>query len=169
MAPTPPLGDECKAGDTPPRAGVSCQAAFQNNLPEERVQGAIIVNALRGDTVLSHACGIIGSLLSSVNPPQKYSHTGIMIRYNDTIRHSTAIEKRFQDYPHDGTLGKPTDGIEENILKYGWPGTITQSIDQAFRGTTRVDPQSGKPYDGAAFNPDAIQCSGIAHSFIRVS
>jgi len=165
--PTPPLGDECTPGDAAPRPGVSCQAASDlNDNPEVRVQGATIANALKGDAVLSHACGIVGTLLKSVNPPQVFSHSGLMIRYNSTIRHSTAAEERIINSPHDpGITGDATDGFEENVLKFGWPGTITETVQHAFNGEKMVDPD-GRSWDVSSFNANAVKCegdTGLAH------
>ena len=52
----------------------------------------------------------------------------------------------------------PVDGFRADVLTYGWPGTITQSIDYAFfRGFNTVEEKTGRPYnkqgDFLALNP----------------
>jgi len=46
-----------------------------------------------------------------------------------------------------------------DILKFGWPGTISQSIKEAFQGGVYQDPASDKVYRVAGFNSRAIQCT----------
>ena len=88
------VGDRCYQGDQPPRAGLVCLPAFvtlDGFLREEwDYETSYIVNARKGDAVLSAGCGLIGNLLRTVNPAQSYSHAGIMVEDRHKIRHSTA-------------------------------------------------------------------------------
>jgi hypothetical protein len=57
------------------------------------------MNGRKGDIILSPGGpGLIGSLLRAVDPPQKYSHSGMMTRNYDEVTHSTASEDRIYDY-----------------------------------------------------------------------
>lgn len=148
------IGTICTPGDTPPRPGLSCQVTG-----EWTVIPPHIANAKKGDIILSSACGVIGDLLRNVDPPQRYSHTGIMVADRFWIRHSTASTKRYGDYGV-GSTQAGSDGIRPDILRYGWPGTITQSVYEAFEGGFIRDPESQKLYEIDGFNPDPIRCSG---------
>ena len=98
--------------------------------------------------------GPIGGLLRSVMPPQRYSHSGIMTRNYDTITHCTANEDRIRDYPVGSILGDPypTEGHRPDVVKYGWPGVVTQPIEEAVHGGDMVDPESGTTYSISSFS-----------------
>ncbi|MEZ4417312.1 MAG: hypothetical protein R3E10_16270 [Gemmatimonadota bacterium] len=129
------LGTDCDPRACPPDPRLVC-AATETEIwtwtPPH------IQNANRGDLVVTPAdgAGIIGTLLGSTSPPQSYDHNGIMIEDQFVIRHATAAHDRLkQEKFYTGSvLGEPapTDGFRPDLLKYGWPGTITQTIDDAF-------------------------------------
>ena len=145
------LGQPCQPGDPPPRPGVSCQATGKWTIAP-----AHIANARKGDAILSTGCGLVGGLLRQLSPPQRYSHTGIMTRDYYEVTHSTASEERYKDNP----VGfQDSGGFDEKVLRYGWPGVVTQSVDQAFNGAWRVDP-SGKRYWQPDFHADPARCDG---------
>lgn len=146
------IGDPCDPSDPPPRPGVSCQATG-----EWIFVGPHIKNARKGDIILSAGCGMIGDLLRNVSPPQRYSHTGIMTQNFTELRHSTAVESRYRDYP-EGVFGEPTDAFNVDVMRYGWPGTITQSIDEAFNGDSAIDPENGKQYEFSGFSANRVRC-----------
>jgi hypothetical protein len=105
------------------------------------------MNARKGDIVLSPGTGgLIAELMAAVSPPQFYSHSGIMTRNRDEITHSTAAESRITDPTFTGG-----DGIRPDVLKYLWPGAITQTVDQAVHGQDFVDPETGKTYNIRGF------------------
>lgn len=157
--PPPPVeGQECDPDNMPnevfddPNTDWACQAT-----PETRqiATASRFLNARKGDIVLSPGGpGLIGQLLRQVSPPQLYSHSGIMTRNYDQITHSTASEDRLMDYPVGSILGKPTptDGHRPDVLKYGWPGVITQSIGETVNGKDYNDPESGKLYRISGFS-----------------
>jgi hypothetical protein len=150
--PDDPLGTSCSPGQAPPRPGLSCQ--LQEWSKEAVPQ---IANALRGDVILSRSCGFIGGLLAQVSPPQKWSHTGIMIENNVRIRQSTGVDQYMQDHPN-GAGGQPTDGFEEHALRYLWPGTLDSEVRQAYEtGIDLTDPD-GKVRTVKGFNHRAIRC-----------
>lgn len=119
------------------------------------------MNAHRGDVVLSPGgSGLIGSLLRNLDPPQRYSHSGIMTRNYDELTHSTASESRINDYKV-GLLAEGTDGIRANILQWMWPGVVTQRVEAAVNGEDWSDPESGKKYSVSSFSPHSI---GATHN-----
>lgn len=99
-----------------------------------------IVNAKKGDLLLSPGgpSGLIGGLLSKLEPPQYFSHMAIMTQDQVEFRHATASDEWIKDKKFaNGSIlgvvqGVPTDGIQEDALRYQWPGTITQSVEQAY-------------------------------------
>lgn len=120
------------------------------------------MNARKGDVILSPGgTGLIGSLLRHVDPPQNYSHSGIMTRNYDEVTHSTASEDRLLDYKVGLVDGG--DGIEPRVLKYMWPGVVTQSVEAAVAEVAEmfVDPENGKSYAISSFSPHAI---GVSHN-----
>jgi hypothetical protein len=52
----------------------------------------------------------------------------------------------------------PTDGFDEGVTKYGWPGTISQSVFYALWGEWLPDPL-GVGMNVHAFNPHTKECS----------
>lgn len=149
----PQEGMECSPDNVPDDVGDwVCQATPQRR--EEIVPGRFM-NARKGDIILSPGgMGPIGGLLRSVMPPQRYSHSGIMTRNYDTITHSTASEDRLRDYPVGSILGDPypTEGHRPDVVKYGWPGVVTQPVEEAIHGGQMVDPESGKSYSISSFS-----------------
>ncbi|KNB17712.1 hypothetical protein FOXG_15172 [Fusarium oxysporum f. sp. lycopersici 4287] len=154
------LGKPCLPDEDPPEVGVTCQ------LTDEWAWVTIparIANAFKGDAILSPAGnGVIGGLLRQVDPPQAYAHSGIMTKNHYEIRHSTASEDRMHGHLVGSVLGeRGTDGIDPDVLKYAWPGTITQSVQGAFNGEDLVDPDTGKPYRISAFDYRTRQDQGM--------
>lgn len=90
--------------------------------------------------------GVIGALLSALTPPQDYSHMGIVITDdgdNGTVlRHCTASEDWlmrkvfttgtiFDDTPLEMAI--PLHGFRSDAVHFLWPGTITQTVEIAFK------------------------------------
>ncbi|MCA9499523.1 MAG: hypothetical protein KC588_10055 [Nitrospira sp.] len=127
----------------------------------EVLMPARFMNGRKGDIVLSPGGpGLIGSLLREVDPPQKYSHSGIMTRNYDEVTHSTASENRIYDFLV-GTLDDGTDGIRPDILQWMWPGVVTQKVEAAVYGENWTDPESGKKYSISSFSAHAV---GVTHN-----
>lgn len=135
--------------DVPVRPGITCQATDDFDY-----QSPYIGNAKKGDLILSAGCGMIGGLLRQVSPPQRFSHSGIMVDSWTRLRHSTAAEER---YPQ----GANGDGLVPETLKYGWPGVITETIGEAYEGNYRID-SDGDAYLLRSFNVDPVNCPGDA-------
>lgn len=104
--------------------------------------------------------GIIGGLMLNVKPAQWYSHSGIMTRNYDEITHSTGSQKRLMDHLI-GVLADGSDGFEPNVLKYIWPGAITQTVQHSIEGEDFPDPEYDKNYSVSAFGPHAV---GVTHN-----
>jgi hypothetical protein len=105
------------------------------------------MNARKGDIVLSPGGnGFIGNLLRQVDHPQRYSHSGIMTRNHDQITHCTMNEDRLMAYPvgKDSLTGdpQPVDGFRPDAVKYGWPGVITQTVENAVTEEPFLDPET---------------------------
>ena len=153
------VGDRCYQGDQPPRPGLVCLPSFvtiDGFLREEwEYETSYILNARKGDAVLSAGCELIANLLRKVYPPQTYSHAGVMVEDRHKIRHSTAsvgwvMEQRAGDPPG-------SEGLLERALKYAWPGTLTQWADDALEGAFVKGPNDVF-YEMKSFNPSPVQC-----------
>ena len=104
---------------------------------------AQVVNADAGHLIMvpSSGSGPIGALLAALEPAQHYTHEGIMTKDRVEIRHCTSSETYLKHHPYStgggGTLidKNPTEGFTEDAVRFGWPGTVTQSIDQAYRAS----------------------------------
>ena len=145
-APPPAVeGDECDPWNLPDVIpdGMFC-------LPTSETRQVMLpprfMNAKKGDIILSPGNGgLIAAVLAAVTPPQPFSHSGIMTRNRDEITHSTAAEDRIT-----GDFAG-SDGIRPDVLKYLWPGVITQSVDAAVNGEDMVDPETGDVYKVSGF------------------
>lgn len=145
------LGEECIPDEESPYEDYVCQLTDEIkaiNIP------AKIVNARKGDVILSPGSDSgIGGLLKQVNPPQYFAHCGLMVQNYYTIRHSTASDGWLADAATgkfvDGRLG--SNGLDAEKLKYIWPGTITQPIQQAFNEFKVPDPDGRLNDEGKVF------------------
>jgi hypothetical protein len=134
-------GAECNPDNLPDNIPEDFSCQYTGEVENRAVPGRI-VNARKGDIILSPADdGTIGQLLKQVMPSQRYSHTGIMTSNYYEITHSTSSERRMTEQS-DGLVGMPTDGLHPDTLKYQWPGTITQTVDNAFKGEDILDPDA---------------------------
>jgi hypothetical protein len=120
------------------------------------------MNAKKGDLILNPSNGsLISAVLQTVSPPQRYSHSGIMTRNRDEITHSTASEDRLVEF-----IGG--DGARPDVLKYLWPGVVTQTVEHAVDGEDMVDPETGKKYSIAGFATieSKIDLGGVAPEIV---
>jgi hypothetical protein len=186
----PTIGDGSDAGPFKPLSG-STDDVFEGNpcdpynLPSVIPEGWVcqatsekeyrwvlprFVNARQGDIVLSPGGdGLIAQLLREVDPPQSYSHSGIMSRNQSEVTHSTAAEDRLMAYPEGawGVDSEPLDGLQPHALRFLWPGVVKQTVEHAVDGEAIEDPQGesdengNKPtYDIKGFNPDVSATTG---------
>lgn len=177
------LGLACQDGDCleqqplcPPDPRITCQLIPADASKKKWVRDWVklpwrIQNARKGDLIMSPggSTGVIGGLLSQLSPPQHYTHMGIMTRDKVEIRHATGSDEWLQDHPNGHIIlagPQPSDGFQPNALRYGWPGTITQSIDVAyqasldnnFAGASVKEAASGKSYviHALGFEPTVV-------------
>lgn len=94
------IGLACVPGDAPPRPGVTCQAVRDaaGNFSYVRSR-AQVVNARKGDTLLSAGCSPITGLLKRVDPPQFFEHVGIMSKDRTEVRSAFAQIEQIMRYP----------------------------------------------------------------------
>jgi hypothetical protein len=142
------IGQECNCQACPyPDPRVTCQ--LTSEVRWVRVP-AHFPNARKGDVILSPGgSDLIGRLLMQLSPPQVHAHSGIMTKDYFEFRHSTASEERIKgkEYFTGTFLGEPmpTDGLRPDHVKYGWPGTITQSVDAAYLSSQAGGPGTDPP------------------------
>ncbi len=120
-----------------PDGRVTSQLTSDAPATREQTRPWRIANAGAGDLIMSPGgpSGLIGGLLSKLDPPQHYSHMAMMVADQVELRHATASEGRIEQFYDGSILGiqhAPTNGIEEDALRHQWPGTVTQSIEQAY-------------------------------------
>jgi hypothetical protein len=124
---------------------------------ETATMPASFQNALQGDIILSPAPSgtgdLIAQLFKMLTPPQTHSHSGIMTADQFEITHNTCSQSRVTDNLTTDEIDIPT-GIVPSVLQYGWPGSITQSIDDANSNVYFEDPDSKKPYSVMSFDTD---------------
>lgn len=119
------------------------------------------MNARKGDCILSPGGdGIIGGLMLNVNPAQWYSHSGIMTRNYDEITHSTGSQKRLMDHLI-GVVADGSDGFEPSVLKYLWPGAVTQTVQHSIEGEEFPDPEYDATYSISSFGKHSV---GVTHN-----
>jgi hypothetical protein len=113
-------------------------------------------NALQGDVILSPAPvgggDLIAAMFSALIPPQHHGHSGLMTLNFYEITHCTASVDRMTNNMNKDSLGIPTS-FNGSTLQYGWPGSMTQSIDDATNNLAYKDP-SGTTYYMTSFNTD---------------
>lgn len=149
------LGQECQPDEETPDEELFCELTVET---KDVVIPAKIVNARRGDVILAPGgpAGFIGGLLSSLVPPQWYSHCGIMQENYYKIYHCTGSDDWLKDHadgldlPFDGEEALPMMGFQVDALQHLWPGTISQTVEEAFNGSELEE--NGKKYKIHAFN-----------------
>lgn len=114
----------------------------------DRIYHYRIHDARKGDLLLTPGgpSGMIGAMLSALIPPQDYSHMGIVVEDDGTdgtvLRHCTASEDWLnRNLFTTGTVFAgtplsqqiPLHGFRSDAIKYLWPGTITQTVEVAYK------------------------------------
>jgi hypothetical protein len=154
----PPVreGNQCDPDNLPSDAPATLACQITPETAKVLIP-AQFLNAAKGDVILCPSVGsasLVDAMFSQLNPPQLYGHSGIMTRNYDQITHCTASEPRMINYTVSGILGGGDEGFDPDALKYGWPGTITETVDQAVNGQMIADPASttGEKYSFQSFN-----------------
>lgn len=159
----PPADEPCDPDNpgSPPSSGFSCQASGQWETESSGgPSGAHIANAMKGDTVVVRSCsGFIKTLMAKVDPPQVWTHSGIMTNNRYEVTQSTGHDGWLEAHPN-GSFDEPTDGFEEQALRYLWPGTLTSTVEEAFDTGRRVRSPDGDEYGVRGFNPSEARCNG---------
>ena len=113
-------------------------------------------NAQAGDVILSPAPtgdgDLIAALFAALTPPQHHGHSGIMTANFYEITHCTASVARISANLNKDAVGIPTS-LNSQMLQYGWPGSITQTIDEATNSVPWTAPE-GATYWETSFNYD---------------
>jgi hypothetical protein len=149
----PDIGDRCDPSLCEDFPGLSCQLTGS----EWEYAPARVANAEKGDLLLCPATssGVIGTLLGALKPKQHFTHMGIFVS-DRQIRQCTFIEDRLTDpdFMEDtltvrtGDLGlifplnlinidqqpAPLFGFKQEVVRFGWPGTVTLPVDDAIYG-----------------------------------
>lgn len=138
--------DQCR-----PHPNVTCQVSKDALTPVW--VPAQIVNADAGHLIMvpSSGDGPIGALLLALEPAQHYSHEAMMIEDRFTLRHCTSSADYLKLNPQEGGGlfdDNPTDGFTETAMRYGWPGTVTQSVDEAYRSSRGQNDATHVDYTG---------------------
>ena len=145
------IGKDCDPKACPVDPRLVCAAS---DVVEWQWVSPSIHNARRGDVIMTpgDGSGLIATLVPQLEPRQFYDHMGIMVKNNDRVRHATMAHERLNRrdpgrYMTGEFFGDPApvDGFRADILTYGWPGTITQSIDDAFFSGFNTVPPSDWP------------------------
>jgi hypothetical protein len=114
----------------------------------DRIYRYRIKDARKGDLLLTPGgpSGLIGAMLNALRPPQDYSHMGIVVEDDGSdaiaLRHCTASEDWlsrklfttgtiFEGLPLEHWI--PLHGFRSDAVKYIWPGTITQTVEAAYK------------------------------------
>lgn len=106
--------------------------------PKFRVLPWRVGNAQKGDLLLTPGGegGLIGGILWRLDRRQYFSHMGIFIDDGATVRHATAIGDRAK---HERLMptrifdtALPLDGIAPDAVRHQWPGTVTQTVEEAY-------------------------------------
>jgi hypothetical protein len=164
----PVVGQECDPDNVPDNLpdGMVCQ--LTSEMQWRYVPGRVL-NAKKGDCLLDPGGpGLVGQLLRQVTPAQFYSHCGIMTKNHIEVTHSTGSDDWLKDHPSGSFLGQgPTEGFDPAAVKYLWPGTVTQTIDNAYYGEWMTSPDTG-PYKIADFSfaPDLSDSSSIVRPLV---
>lgn len=155
------VGNECYPDDisdaaaaAAASAGLVCQLTSQ---VETVTVPAAFQNALQGDVILSPAPvgtgDMIAAMFKALVPPQHHGHSGMMTANFYEITHCTASPDRISSNLNKDALGIPTS-LNSNLLQYAWPGSMTQSIDDATTALHYIDP-NGDSYSLQSFNTDS--------------
>jgi hypothetical protein len=120
----------------PPNPHVTCQVDGSAVASFGYTPGQV-VNAEKGDLLLSPGSfdGMIGALLGALDPQQHYTHMGIFVDDGFHVRHCTQLRKFKEDVFFRGSvLGQaaPTGGLDPDAVRFGWPGTVTQHVEDAW-------------------------------------
>jgi hypothetical protein len=154
-------GNQCYPDDISDAAAATaaaqqlvCQATSQT---KTETLPSSLQNAQAGDIILCPAPvgtgDLIAAMFRALSPPQHHGHSGIMTANFYEITHCTASIGRISANLNKDAVGIPTS-LNGNMLQYGWPGSLTQSISDATSSLNFKDP-SGASYSMKSFDTDS--------------
>jgi hypothetical protein len=159
----PPVaaGNECypdDISDADAAAAATAQLVCQLTTEVETLTvPSAFQNALQGDIILSPAPvgtgDMIAAMFKALIPPQHHGHSGMMTANFYEITHCTASPDRISSNLNKDSLGIPTS-LNAGLLQYAWPGSLTQSIDDATSSLNYIDPDNNS-YSLQSFNTDS--------------
>jgi hypothetical protein len=159
----PPVaaGNECYPDDISDADAATASAqqlvCQLTNQTETETISSSFQNAQAGDVILSPAPvgggDLIAAMFRALTPAQHHGHSGFMTANFFEITHCTASVDRITANVNTDAVGIPTS-LNGNMLQYAWPGSITQSIDDATSNVNFKDP-SGASYTMNSFNTDS--------------
>lgn len=133
---------------------LSCQATGDSRLSYEWPH---LDSAQSGDQLAGPAggSGVLGRLLGALKGPQHYDHMVMFVEDDRrTVRHCTASDERIADEAYytvtvsvktpfgDVSKKLPLFGIRGDVLRFAWPGSITQTLGEVcMTGLNRSNPQ----------------------------
>lgn len=121
MAAPSPFADFSAQPVCQPDLRVTAQVDDKSNIT---VTDLTVYNARPGHLLMTPggSSGVIGTILASLSPPQNFTHMGMFVDEQGTTRQATGSEPRVR-----ATNDTPIDGYADDVIKYGWPGTVTQT------------------------------------------
>jgi hypothetical protein len=158
----PPVaaGNECypdDISDADAATAASQQLVCQlTSITRQETIPAAFQNAQAGDIILSPAPvdggDLIAAMFRALTPPQHHGHSGMMTGNFYEITRCTASIGRITANINTDSLGIPTS-LKGDLLQYAWPGSITQSVEDAINQMPFKDP-SGQTYQMVSFDTD---------------
>jgi hypothetical protein len=150
------LGQPCDPSACPEDPRLACMATDEFD-PQPFWRPPHIANAVKGDLIMTagDGRGTIGSMLEQLEPRQTYDHMGIMLADHELVRHCTMAHDRLKRrnpgrFMTGDLVGQkvPSDGFRPDALRYGWPGTLTQTVEDAFiEGRNSWNDATGRPWN----------------------
>ena len=140
------LADHCPPGSCEHDPGTFCR--YEGRVRYTRVP-AHLPYALAGDLAVSpgDGRGLVSGIVARLHPNQVFDHMGIFVDNGWTLRHCTSDQERHEDGDlwtakiTVSVLGAidvktkpiPLNGLRPDLLRFGWPGAITQTVEEIFR------------------------------------
>ena len=153
----------------------SCQVTDEFRLSYEWPR---LGSVLSGDLLLGPASGkgVLGQLLGALHGPQHYDHMVMFVEDDGrTIRHCTADDDRIAKEEYytatvkvetpfgDASKKLPLLGIRNDVMRFAWPGSITQTIGEVcLTGQNRSNPQ----FSFAKLYPEVVAAEGVNGPFL---
>lgn len=113
-------------------------------------------SARAGDMLLGPAggSGVLGRLLGALHPTQRFDHIVLFVEDDGrTVRHCTSSDARLGEEEYingtvkvttpfgDTEVKIPLQGLRGDVVRYGWPGSISQSLGEiCVTGRNRINP-----------------------------